>query len=653
MRLNKKGFTLVEILAVVVILGIIMVISVPAVSKWIDRGKAESKESQKSTLVMAAQSYAQGNSTVLPKAIGQTTIITAKELKNANFLKEDLYDADKKRCMDSIVRIYKYNKSGYTYTAYIYCEGDTVPNDFSGVEPSISIGFSGNKQADDTIHDVSISSFKATIDGGSNGSIKYGIDGYSYSISVRYTTDPNEQAIEIYNSGSLNGGGREVLVIEKNLSEYTDITKVNEFIITVEAYNRDGGHKKVTVSSTYHDTDRPICGKVTGEAAEGSWLTKIGSKRTISVACSDGEGSGCTKSVFTKTFDEQMEYGTIPITDNAGNTTQCKVRVNIDWTYPTLTVDAYRRSDDGNYAGNIIGTVTASHSTPNHSVILNTYTNLVGGWFNRANYPDGVTFVFTVSDNILVASGGWYYNKSGIYNENANNIETYNEGSKKTFTETDRTVQHSLTAEGMRRARYDFKDAAGNLVKVYINANIDRTDPNCDTSKSHRNTVDGVTVDITCNDEESKCSSSNTLKYTEQKMSTTYSVADNAGNIGYCGVTVYSQRQSRSRTCGTANSCAEAGCTSYSGTCHCVAYNVYTNKSFSGWSSCPGNAGCRNSICGSSSAPMGGTQSSCSCKSYNRNYDKCGCEKWNPWGAWGNVSSCSSGDTIDCRTLYS
>ena len=44
---KKNGFTLVELLAVVVILGIIMVISIPAVTKWIDSSKVESKESMK------------------------------------------------------------------------------------------------------------------------------------------------------------------------------------------------------------------------------------------------------------------------------------------------------------------------------------------------------------------------------------------------------------------------------------------------------------------------------------------------------------------------------------------------------------------------------------------------------------------------------
>ena len=78
---NKKGFTLVELLAVIVILGIIMTVSIPAISKWINRSKNESLESQKQTLLMAGEAYAQGNSKVLPKAIGEAKKIKAKYLK--------------------------------------------------------------------------------------------------------------------------------------------------------------------------------------------------------------------------------------------------------------------------------------------------------------------------------------------------------------------------------------------------------------------------------------------------------------------------------------------------------------------------------------------------------------------------------------------
>ena len=650
---DKKGFTLVEILAVVVILGIIMVISVPAVSKWISRGKAESKESQKSTLLMAAQSYAQDNKKVLPKAIGQTTILTAEELKNANYLKEDLYDADKKKCMNSVIRIYKYNKTGYTYTAYIYCEGDAVPNSINGVEPSISVGFSGSKKEDNAIHDVAISSFKVTIDGGSNGSVNYGIDGYSYSISVKYTDDINEQAVEIYNSGSLNGGGRENIIIEKSLSEYTDITRVNEFIVTVEAYNRDGGHKKVTASSIYRDTDAPICGKVTGEPAANSWLNTAGSTRTISVLCSDGDGSGCTKDKFVYTFDTEMKNGVITISDNAGNTTDCPVRVNIDWTRPTLTITPFIRTADGLNGASAGNAVTASHSTMNNTITLDTYTNLVGGWMNKANYPNGVYFEVEVKDNIAPAEGQWYHNETGIFNENASNINTMKQGAKKTFTAGDNKTNVYLSGEGMRRARYDFKDEAGNMVKIDINANIDKTNPSCSTSKSNLNTTAGVNVSVACSDYESKCSSSNTLSYSGVKQTSTYSVADNAGNRNSCSVTVYAQIQSRSRTCGTAKRCEDAGCEKSETKYYCYSNHadVCTSRGYTYGGTTGGH--CRVVAgSGGGSDYSWGVQACDECVSYKRNYSTCGCETWDPWGAWGNSTSCTSGNTTDCRTIY-
>ena len=93
-----------------------MVFAIPAVSRWISRGKAESDEGNKKTLVMAAQSYAQGNSEVLPKVVGGSSIVTAEELKDANYLKEELKNSDKKSCMDSYVQIVKTSKGQYKET---------------------------------------------------------------------------------------------------------------------------------------------------------------------------------------------------------------------------------------------------------------------------------------------------------------------------------------------------------------------------------------------------------------------------------------------------------------------------------------------------------------------------------------------------------
>ena len=86
---KDNGFTLVELLAVVTILGIILVAAVPAVNRWIGKSKTESLESQKKTLVMASESYAQSNSKYLPKNVGESVDIPIKNLKKSNYLKED------------------------------------------------------------------------------------------------------------------------------------------------------------------------------------------------------------------------------------------------------------------------------------------------------------------------------------------------------------------------------------------------------------------------------------------------------------------------------------------------------------------------------------------------------------------------------------
>ena len=50
MKKNNKGFTLVELLAVIVILGLLMAIAIPSVTKYIT-------QSRKKTLVSTIDSY--------------------------------------------------------------------------------------------------------------------------------------------------------------------------------------------------------------------------------------------------------------------------------------------------------------------------------------------------------------------------------------------------------------------------------------------------------------------------------------------------------------------------------------------------------------------------------------------------------------------
>ena len=54
---NKRGFSLVELLAVIVLLGVIMLIAVPSYSKYIEKTKAAKCEADKAAIIDATKSF--------------------------------------------------------------------------------------------------------------------------------------------------------------------------------------------------------------------------------------------------------------------------------------------------------------------------------------------------------------------------------------------------------------------------------------------------------------------------------------------------------------------------------------------------------------------------------------------------------------------
>ena len=83
LRNREEGFTLVELLAVIVILGLIVAIAIPAIGNVMDRAKSGATEAEEEMVMDAARLYITTNAIT----VGTTELeMGAKKLEEAGYL---------------------------------------------------------------------------------------------------------------------------------------------------------------------------------------------------------------------------------------------------------------------------------------------------------------------------------------------------------------------------------------------------------------------------------------------------------------------------------------------------------------------------------------------------------------------------------------
>ena len=96
--MNKKGFTLVELLGVIVILSILTLISIPIINSIVKDSQKQVKESNIDTILEAAYSYTldEDIDIELPENNDESISITLDTLKKSGYLKKEIKNADTK-----------------------------------------------------------------------------------------------------------------------------------------------------------------------------------------------------------------------------------------------------------------------------------------------------------------------------------------------------------------------------------------------------------------------------------------------------------------------------------------------------------------------------------------------------------------------------
>ena len=492
MKSNKKGFTLIEILAAVTILGVLSIVAIVSVNKVIQKSKQNHYVTAEDNLEMAGQSYVQQNRNSLPKAIGQKKKIPLKTLVEKNYI-EPIKDYSDNECdlENSYVQVFKYSRDDYSYLAFLDCPVYDSKEQIKKGKPQITIVLT---------NPLSTKTAKA-------------------QISVTDSEKLLSWSYIVYKNGKevLNSGNIMLPNYDKSIDKILDISKFTpgKIKVVVTATNIYGlTTNKTSEILEYKDTSGPICiiKEEDKKTNPKPWTQEY---RTITVGCDDGEGSGCTREEYTKTFKSTTDVGKIVIEDESGNKTNCEVSVNVDRTAPECTVTLTGTSgDNGWYKTKNVG--VKLNTEDDHSGVgaydLTTLTTASYNGNNNASQGNtsGIIWYGYVKDNVgninecnsvkfkvdtgkpscsitkvgTTGNNGWYKKEkvsltlnptddlSGIQQTGLSTSENPTLGNKTTDTQGDIA---SVTWYGK------VKDNAGNVSTVCNSGNfkVDTTKPTC------------------------------------------------------------------------------------------------------------------------------------------------------------------------------
>lgn len=355
MKINKKGFTLIEMLGAVAILGIIATIGIVSVSKVIKSAHQKFDQSQYESLLQAGETYFTDSKSRLPLTPMEWKEITLQELINKKYI-EKMLDSNKEEFdyANSKVRVTRLTSGKYQYEAILVRKkGDPigkisnkVTNQNSGITFALrdkNKYYKENKTyyvRDYPVVDIGISDTDQ-------------LSGYQYIIYRNGKQFKKSENIEISGGLGINEAvtlGKEfpfgkysikVVVYDKSGNKTTNSTD--------NSGNPDGGF------SIYIDRTKPNCAiSIDGKVGDNGWykereisLTLKESDKESGVVKHDLQTSKSffnlnTTGTLTTLVKKQNDTGSTTwyghVEDKAGNVCETEVTVKVDTKKPKCEI---------------------------------------------------------------------------------------------------------------------------------------------------------------------------------------------------------------------------------------------------------------------------------------------------------------------------
>ena len=124
--MKNKGFTLAEVLGVIIILGILVIVSFPPMLNQLKKSQNKLSDATLKILGTAAEQYMDNHATTYPAQKGKTYCFKLETLVNAGYLKSPILDASTGDKIDETTNFIKFiidkdNEYKHTYELVTEC----------------------------------------------------------------------------------------------------------------------------------------------------------------------------------------------------------------------------------------------------------------------------------------------------------------------------------------------------------------------------------------------------------------------------------------------------------------------------------------------------------------------------------------------------
>ncbi len=279
---NNKGYTMIELLATITILGIIMTIAIPSVMIFVNRGKEAFYDNQKKNLVQAAKSYISSTNSK-PAKVGDYVDLSMNFLVSNKYI-DVLRDSNKKKCYGSeddngvegdytFVRVTRLSDK-LKYEPHLFCPG----------YQDYAIGSS--RKSMDASAEVNGTDIILHLKSSTNSLLTY----YTYTLY-------NEDGINLFSSSRAVNGT--VLHYTIHASPYLNSSN-NSFKIAVRLVDKNENTYAETINVSVSGKGNLYC--------ENKKVNVIDGKYYYSFTCSSLNEVECDKPVYSGISNSNLVY---------------------------------------------------------------------------------------------------------------------------------------------------------------------------------------------------------------------------------------------------------------------------------------------------------------------------------------------------------